>query len=318
MSKPKLRVLSLGAGVQSTTLALMAAHGEFEAMPDCAIFADTGWEPRAVMDHLAWLASGNVLPFPVHIISRGNLREDLLQKATGKVDKRFAAIPFFTKETIPAGTVVPVYDENDEGELIEVGERTLVRDEINEGMGRRQCTKEYKVEPIANRQRELLGYRKREKIPAGTCEVWIGISTDEASRMKPPRYVWQNNRYPLIEHWMSRWDCYGWLERHDYPVVRPEDATPDKPTWPPKSSCLGCPYHSNAYWRDLRDTSPHEWTQTIEDDKAIRAGGTLVGMRGKQYMHRSMKPLDEVDLSTDEDRGQVNMFINDCEGMCGV
>ena len=39
-----LRILSLGAGVQSTTLALMAAHGEVEA-PDCAIFADTGWEP---------------------------------------------------------------------------------------------------------------------------------------------------------------------------------------------------------------------------------------------------------------------------------
>ena len=33
----KLRVLSLGAGVQSTTLALMAAHGEIGPMPDCAI-----------------------------------------------------------------------------------------------------------------------------------------------------------------------------------------------------------------------------------------------------------------------------------------
>ena len=38
----RLRVLSLGAGVQSTTLALMAAHGEIGPMPDCAIFADTG------------------------------------------------------------------------------------------------------------------------------------------------------------------------------------------------------------------------------------------------------------------------------------
>jgi hypothetical protein len=41
-------VLSLGAGVQSTTLALMAAHGEVGPMPDCAIFADTCWEPKAV------------------------------------------------------------------------------------------------------------------------------------------------------------------------------------------------------------------------------------------------------------------------------
>ena len=49
----RLCVLSLGAGVQSTTLALMAAHGEVGPMPDCAIFADTGWEPRAVREHLA-------------------------------------------------------------------------------------------------------------------------------------------------------------------------------------------------------------------------------------------------------------------------
>lgn len=39
----RLRALSLGAGVQSTTMALMAAHGEIGPMPDCAIFADTGW-----------------------------------------------------------------------------------------------------------------------------------------------------------------------------------------------------------------------------------------------------------------------------------
>jgi hypothetical protein len=53
----RLRVLSLGAGVQSTTMALMAAHGEVGPMPDCAIFSDTGWEPNAVYQHLAWLMS---------------------------------------------------------------------------------------------------------------------------------------------------------------------------------------------------------------------------------------------------------------------
>ena len=36
MDRPDLRVLSLGAGVQSTTLALMATHGEIEPA-DCAI-----------------------------------------------------------------------------------------------------------------------------------------------------------------------------------------------------------------------------------------------------------------------------------------
>jgi len=59
----RLRVLSLGAGVQSTTLALMAAHGIIGPMPDCAVFADTGWKPQAVYRHLAWLMAPGVLPF---------------------------------------------------------------------------------------------------------------------------------------------------------------------------------------------------------------------------------------------------------------
>lgn len=71
----RLRVLSLGAGVQSTTLTLMAAHGIVGPMPDLAIFADTGWEPASVYEHLRWLMSPNVLPFPVHIVSAGNIRE---------------------------------------------------------------------------------------------------------------------------------------------------------------------------------------------------------------------------------------------------
>jgi hypothetical protein len=51
-------------------------------------------------------------------------------------------------------------------------------------------------------------------------------------------------------------------------------------------------------------------------DKAIRNPGR--GLRGQQFMHRSCVPLDEVDLSTAADHGQVDMFNNECEGMCGV
>jgi hypothetical protein len=41
----KITALSLGAGVQSTTLALLAIE-PVVPKPDAAIFADTGWEPR--------------------------------------------------------------------------------------------------------------------------------------------------------------------------------------------------------------------------------------------------------------------------------
>ncbi|WP_337143563.1 hypothetical protein [Mesorhizobium sp. Cs1299R1N1] len=63
-------------------------------MPDCAVFANTGWEPRAVYEHLEWLTSGKVLPFPVHIVSAGNIRDQLMAAGEGK---RCASIPAFVK-----------------------------------------------------------------------------------------------------------------------------------------------------------------------------------------------------------------------------
>ena len=85
----KLHVISLGAGVQSTTMALMAAHGEITPMPSAAIFSDTGWEPAGVYNHLKWLMSGNVLPFPVHIVNNGNIRDALTTAEPGRYQRKF-------------------------------------------------------------------------------------------------------------------------------------------------------------------------------------------------------------------------------------
>lgn len=267
----RLRAISLGAGVQSTTMALMAAHGEITPMPDCAIFADTQWEPKAVYDHLKWLMSG-VLPFPVHVVTRGNIHDNIVrQKNT--TGQRFATIPWFV--------------DNMDG---------------TQGIGRRQCTREYKTNVVAQKQRQLMGYDHGDRVRKNhRVEVWIGISTDEIFRAKPAHETWQDNRWPLIEARMSRWDCKQWLKRHGYAE-------------PAKSSCIGCPYHSDEYWRDMKLNRPDEWAQAVAADHAIRKS---VKYRGKQYMHRSLKPLDEVDLSSASDKGQIDMFMNECEGVCG-
>ena len=263
----KLRVISLGAGVQSTTLALMAHWGKITPMPDCAIFADTGWEPKSVYDHLNRLRE--YLSFPVHIVSTGNLREDLISKSNS-TGQRFASVPWFT---------------------------------ANGGMGRRQCTSEYKIQPIRKKLRELLGYKKGQRIPPESVEVWIGISTDEIQRMKDPRDKWQTHRWPLIDLRMSRQDCISFLEAEKWAA--------------PKSACIGCPYHSDAMWRDMRDNDPASWIDAVEVDKAIRSSGK--NMRHQQFMHRSLKPLDQVDLSTPVDHGQQEFgFLQECDGMCGV
>jgi len=253
----KVIAISLGAGVQSSTMALMAAHGEIEPMPDCAIFADTGWEPAAVYRHLDWLE--RQLPFPVHRVSGGNLR-------TAAMEKRNANGHSFD--------IVPWH--------------------VDGGMGRRQCTKDYKLRPIQRKVVELLGGR-----PNGGAQMWIGISRDEIVRCKPSWVQYMVNRWPLIERDMKRHDCLRWLERHGYPQ-------------PPKSACIGCPYHSNEQWRTL---SPDEFADAVEVDRAIRVSAN--GKR-QQFMHRSLQPLDEVDLSTPTDWGQLDLFLNECEGMCGV
>lgn len=265
-----LRILSLGAGVQSTTLALMAAHGEVDR-PDVAIFADTQWEPRAVYEHLAWLRSPNVLPFPVHVVTAGSIREairDRRKPAAGRV----AAIPW--------------HITNEDGSA---------------GMGRRQCSSEYKLMPIMREIRRLLGKGPRDKIAPGSVEVMIGISRDEAHRMKPARQAYMVNQYPLVWMGMRRHDCLQWLRRHEYPE-------------PPKSACIGCPFTDDSRWR-ARQKIPDEWADAVAADRDLRLGDAGA-MRGTEYMHRQRRPLDQVDFTVDD--SQPDLFGNECEGMCGV
>jgi len=254
-----LHVISLGAGVQSTTMSLMAAHGEITPMPDCAIFADTQSEPAAVYKHLEWLRSPGVLPFPVQVVTAGDLKDEIASPAN--VDR--IAIPAFTAN------------------------------QDNTGMLFRQCTRNHKVRPISKAVRKMLQVGSR-KPPGILATKWLGISLDEASRMKPSREPWIEHRWPLIDLRMNRQDCLRWLERHDYPR-------------PPKSACTFCPYRNNDEWRAL---TTDEFAAAVELERRF--------IDRKIFLHRSLVPLDQVDFSTPEDRGQLSLFENDCEGSCGV
>lgn len=268
-----MNIISLGAGVQSTTMALMAARGEIGPMPDCAIFADTGWEPKHVYTHLDKLE--RELPFPVYRVSAGNLRSTI-------------------GATRPRGNFlvldIPVYVAN-KGKP--------------GGMTNRSCTRDYKIVPIQRKVRELVGLTRKRAPKTPIVQQWIGISLDETIRMKPNREPWINNRWPLIEMRMSRNDCLRWMERRGF----------DEPR---KSSCIGCPFHSDDEWRAVR-ADPDAWADVIEIDRSLRSQKPgAFRLKGELYLHRSCTPLEDVDLSTAEDRGQLNLFLNECDGMCGV
>ena len=131
----------------------------------------------------------------------------------------------------------------------------------------------------------------------------IGISTDEIQRMKPARDKYIKNRHPLIEANMSRQDCLKYLKDNDIPL-------------PEKSACIVCPYHNDAYWHFMKTERPSEFEDAVEFDKNIRTGSRNI--RDKLYLHRSCKPLDEVEFNKKENDKQLDMFNNECEGMCGV
>lgn len=154
-----IHVLSLGAGVQSSTLALMAEKGEFYK-PDVAIFADTGHEPKhlrtldpqtgkwiegGIYGWLDWLESK--LSFPIYRVKRGDLFIDASKIARSKKSGKL-----YMKGIVPA----------------------FVDTNGDKGLLGRKCTVDYKIVPIQQMVKKLLGVKRGPKKVA--CKMWVGIS----------------------------------------------------------------------------------------------------------------------------------------------
>jgi hypothetical protein len=279
----KFNVLNLGAGVQSSALALMAAKGEVWPMPDFAVFADTQAEPTSVYKWLDWLETQ--LPFPVIRVTKGSLTESIL-KIRVKEKSKYSDHPMtYLRSNIPVYGLMP-------------------NGEVRPALGR-ACTADFKVGPI------LKEIRKRCEIRHGQKEItvtqWLGISYDEMQRMKLPSNPWTQHRWPLIEKRMTRTHCKDWMARNGYPK-------------PPRSACYYCPFHDDEEWRRLKTEDPEHFQKAVEFDKTYRRlqNENPGGFRVEVYLHKSCKPLDEVDF-TDKAAGQLGFdFKSECEGMCGL
>lgn len=332
----KLHILNLGAGVQSTALYLMSMRGQLpdttamrlyacgecfhmqDSMEPCqkcgsvrtvrrsfieeitgrdfqddcprirfdyAIFADTQEEPAEVYRHLEWLKSlGGP---PIIEPTAGKLGDDLIS-ATNTTGQPFQCIPAFV-----AGPDSP-----------------------SGGMRRRQCTKEYKIEPVERAiRRQILELEPRKRIPKDVhIEQYIGMSFDEPRRVirvkaRFQSIPWSTPHFPLFEMEMTRRDCESYLKS-----VVPHSV--------PKSACVFCPFRDNQSWRHLRDTDPAGWERACQVDEGMRANDTG-GSRGLDllsYVHKSCVPLREAKIDTLQSRGEQSQFGFDqeCEGMCGV
>ena len=278
-SSEPIQLLSLGAGVQSSTLALMAARGEVGPMPKAAIFADTQAEPEGVYKWLDWLEKQ--LPYPVYRVTAGSLTKAQLMLRTSKK----------TGNTY-VKTMIPAY---------------VLKQDGKKGLLGRKCTADYKVRVILRKAKEI-GLVPRA---CKTVKViqWIGISMDEVHRMKPSREKWALNRWPLIEKEMTRDDCLNWMRRNGYPQP-PRSAC---------IYCPFHSDHEWKRLRNEEPAEWDKAVQFDADLREVlkKQTGTAV-LHGTAYLHSSCKPLSEVDLGDVPDKNQLSLFGNECEGLCGV
>jgi hypothetical protein len=186
-----------------------------------------------------------------------------------------------------AKSLVPVFIKKDAGGI---------------GMLGRRCTTDYKIVPILRKVKALAKPRRMET--RVLVNQWIGISRDEVIRMKPSRLPWIEHRWPLVDIGMTRQGCLQWMERHGFPK-------------PPRSACTFCPYHSNAEWSRMKAEEPAAFAAAAVFESRYQGislrDDTSVGL---PFLHRSCKPIAEVDFS--EKDSQMDLFGNECEGMCGV
>jgi len=259
--KEPLKILSLGAGVQSTAILLMSDGRELEKI-DYAIFADTGWESNATYKHLEWLE--NTVSIPIIMVTAGNIRDREIESTVRGRNKSFITIPYFTT------------------------------DGKSKGMLPKRCSIDFKVFPVQRKIRELAKHHK-VGFSHGSVELWMGFSWDERQRMKLSQTKYITKYQPLIEKEITRYDCLQWMKSNGFPE-------------PPRSSCLGCPFQTNAEWQMTKQDAD-EWKDVVGFDKHMRDRG---GDRGQLFLHQTLNPIDEIDFRNSEDLGQLNL-ASQCE-----
>lgn len=113
-----------------------------------------------------------------------------------------------------------------------------------------------------------VGERWMRSIGIETARNWIGISRDEARRIRAQHRNWLELWYPLIfEVPMTRDMCVS--------LIREQGWTGQIP----HSACYMCPNHSDAEWIDMK----LHWSADFQEDPHL-------------YLHPSCVPLAEVDF----------------------
>lgn len=130
------------------------------------------------------------------------------------------------------------------------------------------------------------------------CDVWLGISLDEMSRVRASDEQWYQFRYPLIfDVPLRRTECIKLVEEMGWPPA-------------PRSACWMCPNRIDSEWLDMKVNWPADFASAVQLEREIQ------DKRPDFFLHRSLKPLDTVDF----EGGQFSMLAGvgdySCTGGC--
>jgi len=169
----------------------------------------------------------------------------------------------------------------------------------NGGMIRRQCTNEYKIDPINKYIRSELDIGRKTKDSIASVNRMFGISLDEIERCKVSQDWWAVNKYPLVDHRIYRHEVIDYVNNNHPDIANP-----------PRSSCYFCPFHSNDYWSAMKKKHPEMFEDACKMDDVIRVNKKL---EHECFLHRSLIPLRDISF----DNPQMEIF-GECEGYCGI
>lgn len=288
-----VNIFSSGGGVQSTAVLVLSAQGKIDY--PVHVFANVGERSE----------SPKTIQYVRDVIRPYAERQGIEWVEVRKVDRHGNPVDLRTfAENSPHTNPLPM------------------RMAGSGSPGRRSCTSEWKVAPVAKHLRtllppslradwrrhsqnrdfaptplELIGWQdmprfkgrsldwvtkkltedKRRRALAdfqrerGNITLGLGISTDEARRVRDSEGLFYTRSYPLIELGLSRSDCLRIVADAGLPQ-------------PPKSSCYFCPYTKREKWQSMRTEEPELFWSAVELEKNLHAKHLALG-RGGCFMN---------------------------------
>ncbi len=64
----------------------------------------------------------------------------------------------------------------------------------------------------------------------------------------------------------------------------------------------------------MKEEEPDQFQKAVEYEKQYQEQTRSI-LEGMPYLHNSLKPLDQIDFTSQR---QIDLFNNECEGMCGI